>query len=165
MINAISRIAALALIVGLGSMAAQAAPQAPGEPAQQFTVLRTGHFVGGAESLTSATAICSITGTGAAATMECRRAGTTKTSYHFNTALVVDAKGTAYVIACRVPLVLVLCKKLDDNSVIEARMDSGLLGGHRRRQGSPLSDSRHGKHRPAAVKSDSTSQEPRASSL
>jgi hypothetical protein len=104
-----------------------AAPQAPNEQAQQFTVLRTGHLIAGTESLTNKEANCSITGAGGGADMQCRGAGATKNSYHYNTALVVDPNSVAYVIACRVPLILVLCKKLDTGSVVEGRMDKALL--------------------------------------
>ena len=108
--------------------AAQAAPQAPNEQAQQFTVLRTSHLVAGSESLTSADVSCSIAGAGSSATMQCRATGATKGSYHFNTALVVDPNGVGYVIACRVPLVLVLCKRLTIGSMVEGRrMDKGIL--------------------------------------
>jgi hypothetical protein len=119
-------VAALFFIGGVTFAAAQAVPQAPNEQAQ-FTVLRTGHLVAGTESLTNTEANCSITGASSSATMQCRATGATKSSYHYNTALVVDTNGVAYVIACRVPLVLVLCKKLDVGSVVDGRMDKGLL--------------------------------------
>jgi len=120
-------LAALSLTACVSFAAAQAAPQAPNEQAQQFTVLRTSHLIAGTESLTSADVNCSIAGAGGGATMQCRRAGAAKGSYHFNTALVVDPSGVGYVIACRVPLILVLCKKLDTGTVVEGRIDKGIL--------------------------------------
>ena len=89
-------------------------------------MLRTGRLVAGTQDLTNAEANCSIAGTGGGATMQCRPS-TAKTLYNYNTALVVEANGVAYVIACRVPLILVLCKKLDTGSVVEGRMDKALL--------------------------------------
>jgi hypothetical protein len=120
-------LAALSLTACFSFAAERAAPQAPNEPAQQFTVLRTGHLIAGNESLTTADVNCSIAGAGGGATMQCRRAGAAKGSYHFNTALVVDPSGVGYVIACRVPLVLVLCKKLDTGTLVEGRIDKGIL--------------------------------------
>jgi PEGA domain len=119
--------AALSFMACLSCAAAQAAPQAPSEQARQFTVLRTGHLVAGTESLTNAEANCSIAGAGGGATMQCRPSAAAKASYHFNTALVVESNGVAYVIACRIPLLQVLCKKLDTGSVVEGRIDTGIL--------------------------------------
>jgi hypothetical protein len=111
----------------MGFAAAQSGPQATSNPAEQFTVVRTGHFIAGTESLTSADANCTVAGAGYGATMQCRAAGPTKGSYHYNTALVVRPDGLGYVIACRVPLILVLCKKLEIGTVVEGRMDKGVL--------------------------------------
>jgi len=120
-------VVALSFMACVGFAAAQAGPQATSNPAQQFTVVRTGHFIAGTESLTSADANCTIAGAGYGATLQCRAAGPTKGSYHYNTALVVDPNGRGYVIACRVPLILVLCKKLEIGTVVEGRMDKGVL--------------------------------------
>jgi hypothetical protein len=119
-------LAALSLTACVTFVAAQA-PQTPSQKAEQFTVLRTGHFVAGTESLTNTDVNCSIAGAGGGATMQCRRAGAAKGSYHYDSALVVDSAGVGYVIACRVPLILVLCKKLDTGSMVEGRIDKGIL--------------------------------------
>ena len=107
---------------------AHAAPQAPAEQQQQFTVLRTGRLVAGTESPTNAEANCSIAGMGGAATLECRPSGASaRAQYHFNTALIVGANGTAYVIGCRVPLLPSACRKLDTGSVVEGHIEKGML--------------------------------------
>jgi hypothetical protein len=120
-------VAAFSLAACIGFAAAQATPQATSQQLQQFTVLRTGHLVAATESLTDAEVNCSIEGMGGGATMQCRRNGATKGSYHYNTALVVDSGGVGYVVACRVPLVLVLCKKLDTGTTVDGRIDKGIL--------------------------------------
>ena len=121
------RITVLSLVVCVYCAIAHAAPRAAApeenEPQQQFAVLRTGRLVAGTESLTNAEANCSIAGAGASATMQCHVTGATKALYHYNTALLAEPNGTAYVIACRVPLILVLCKKVEPGSVIEGRVD------------------------------------------
>jgi PEGA domain len=120
--------AAFYFMACLSFAAAPATPQAPNEQAQQFTVLRTGHLVAGTQSLTNAEANCSIAGAGGGATMQCRASGATaKALYHYNTALVVETNGLAYVISCRIPLIAISCKKLDSGSVVEGRVDKGLL--------------------------------------
>jgi hypothetical protein len=126
----VPRLATLAFIVCAACATAYGAvPQTPAASAaaQQFTVLRTGHFNAGAETLASSDANCWIAGTSSAATMQCQRAGKSTGSYHFNTALVVDASGMAYVIACRVPLVLVLCRKLEPGIMVEGQMDGAIM--------------------------------------
>src|SRR5579862_7354114 len=120
-------LATFSLVAGISFATAQAAPQATDQAPQQFTVLRTGHLVAGTESLSAADVNCSIAGAGGGATMQCRRADAGKGSYHYNTALVVDPRGVGYVVACRVPLVLVLCKKLDTGATVEGRVDKGIL--------------------------------------
>jgi hypothetical protein len=134
MIASFLRITILSLVVCVNCAIAHAAPRAAApeenEPQQQFAVLRTGRLLAGTESLTNAEANCSISGAGASATMQCHVAGATpKALYHYNTALLAEPDGTAYVIACRVPLILVLCKKVEPGSVIEGRVDKdkGLL--------------------------------------
>lgn len=112
----------LGFVLGVG-VAASAAAQAGDGQSLQYTVVRTGHFVAGSENLTPADASCEISGSGYGATMQCRAAGAAKGSYHYNTALVVDPRGTGYVIACRVPLIQTLCKKLELGGTVDARMD------------------------------------------
>ncbi len=111
------------LLLGAGVAARAAAAQAADGQSVQLIVVRTGHFVAGAESLTRADASCEINGSGYGATMQCRAAGAAKGSYHYNTALVVDPGGTGYVIACRVPLIQTLCKKLELGGTVDARID------------------------------------------
>jgi uncharacterized protein (TIGR02246 family) len=124
----IPRFIALSFMACLSFAAAQAAPQAPNEQAQEFTVLRTGHLVAGTQALTNAEANCSIAGSGGDATMQCRPSNATaKALYNYNTALVVETNGVAYIIACRIPLIAVSCKKLDTGSVVEVRVDKGLV--------------------------------------
>jgi len=124
--NKIPCFAAFSFMACFSFAVVQAAPQAPNEQAQQFTVLRTGRLVAGTQDLTNAEANCSIAGAGGAATMQCRPS-TGKASYNYNTALVVETSGVAYVIACRIPLIAVSCKKLDTGSVVEGRIDKGVL--------------------------------------
>lgn len=122
--TAIRSVVALCVPFLLGAgVAAHAAAQASDAQSLQFTVVRTGHFVAGTESLTRADASCEINGSGYGATMQCRAAGTAKGSYHYNTALVVDPAGTGYAIACRVPLIQTLCKKLEPGGTVDARID------------------------------------------
>jgi hypothetical protein len=138
MIASFLRITILSLVVCVNCAIADAARRAAApeqdERQQQFAVLRTGRLVAGTESLTNAEANCSIAGAGASATMQCHVSGATKALYHYNTALLAEPDGTAYVIACRVPLILVLCKKVEPGSVIEGRVDKdkGLIAVHER---------------------------------
>jgi hypothetical protein len=120
---AIRSVVALCVLLLLGVGVAARAAQAGDGQSLQLTVVRTGHFVAGAESLTRADASCEIKGSGYGATMQCRAAGPAKGSYHYNTALVVDPGGTGYVIACRVPLIQTLCKKLELGGTVDARID------------------------------------------
>src|SRR5262245_20044058 len=81
---------------------------------QRFVVLSSNHLVGPSQQLTGKEANCAITGSGDDATMKCRPLGiTAKNYYNYNSALVVNAEGTAYIIACRIALFTNLwCKGL-----------------------------------------------------
>jgi PEGA domain len=93
---------------------------------QPYSVLRASRLVTASETLTNADANCAIGGTARDATMQCHSAGgTAKASYHFNTALVLDGKGTAYVIACRLSLVSWWCKTLESGAVLRGNFENG----------------------------------------
>jgi PEGA domain len=135
----ILRFAALGLMASLPSAALAAAPpQASGADAQRFAVLHAGHLVAAVESLTNAEAHCSVAVVAGVAGMQCRSAGgTAKASYHYHTALVLDDQGTAYVIACRVPLFPSWCKELAPGEIVVGTIANGLLsvaGGDKARQ-------------------------------
>jgi PEGA domain len=103
-----------------------AAQQPPKREAQQFMVLRSSHMVASSESLTNAEANCAIAGAGSTATMQCRPSdGSAKSSYNFNTILVVDGKGTGYVIACRITLVYFWCKSPAAGKVLLGSVGNG----------------------------------------
>ena len=92
---------------------------------QPYRVLRSIHLITTSETLSNADANCAIDGTGRDATMQCRSAGgTAKASYHFNIALVLDGKGTAYVIACRLSLVAFWCKTLESGVMLRGNFDN-----------------------------------------
>ena len=123
--NKLLRVAVLSLCACASLGAQQTTNGAP----QQFTVLRTGRLVAPSENATNADTKCTIVGAAGAATMKCRpAAATASTSYHYNTALIVDAKGTGYVIACHVSLVSNFwCKKADSGTVIQGQFENGHL--------------------------------------
>jgi PEGA domain len=105
-----------------------AAQQPPKQEAQQFTVLRSSHMVASSESLTNAEANCAIVGASSTAAMQCRPSGgSAKSSYNFNTMLVVDNKGMAYVIACRITLVYFWCKSPAAGKVLLGTVNQGNL--------------------------------------
>ena len=81
------------------------------------------------ESVTNTDAHCAIAGSSDEATMKCQPAAATQgSSYHYHTALVVDAEGTAYVIACRVSLVTNFwCKGLAPGTAFQGRLAQGNL--------------------------------------
>ena len=102
------------------------AQQQPKQEAQPLTVLRTSHLVASTESLTNTEANCTIIGAGNTATMQCRPSGgSTKSSYNFNTMLVVNSQGTAYVIACRITLVYFWCKSPAAGKVLLGSIGNG----------------------------------------
>jgi hypothetical protein len=129
------QIAARARIIGLvvasfvfpaGLLARQATGDSAGASSQQFAVLGSGHLIASTEALTNAQAHCSISVTNGVAGMQCHsEGGTAKASYHFDTTLILDGQGTAYVIACRVSLVPLGCKRLSVGSPVDGRMENG----------------------------------------
>jgi hypothetical protein len=93
---------------------------------QPYSVLRSTRLVTSSEALTNTDANCAIGGTGRDATMQCQSAGgTAKASYHFNIALVLDGKGTAYIIACRLSLVAWWCKSLESGAMLRGNFENG----------------------------------------
>jgi PEGA domain len=105
------------------------ARQAATDETQRFKVLRAGRLVAPSESVTNTDAHCAIAGSSDEATMKCQPAAATQgSSYHYHTALVVDAEGTAYVIACRVSLVTNFwCKGLAPGTAFQGRLAQGNL--------------------------------------
>jgi hypothetical protein len=105
------------------------ARQAATDETQRFKVLRAGRLVAPSESVTNTDAHCAIAGSSDEATMKCQPAAATQgSSYHYHTALVVDAKGTGYVIACRVSLVTNFwCKGLAPGTAFQGRLGQGNL--------------------------------------
>ena len=105
------------------------ARQASTDETQRFKVLRAGRLVAPSESVTNTDAHCAIAGSSDEATMKCQPAAATQgSSYHYRTALVVDAEGTAYVIACRVSLVTNFwCKGLAPGTAFQGRLAQGNL--------------------------------------
>ena len=122
-------------MAGLLAGACFVARQAATDDTQRFKVLRAGRLVAPSESVTNTDAHCAIAGSSDEATMKCQPVAATQgSSYHFHTALVVDAKGTAYVIACRVSLVTNFwCKGLAPGTAFQGRLDAGKSGDSRRR--------------------------------
>jgi hypothetical protein len=125
MTNKLLRVALLSLLACACLGAQQTTAGAP----QQFTVLRTGRLIAPSENATNADTNCSIIGAGGAATMQCHPApATVSTSYHYNTTLIVDEKGTGYVIACRAALVTNFwCKKAEAGTTIQGQLQNGHL--------------------------------------
>ena len=125
MTNNILRVA----VVSLLACASLSAQQTANSALQQFTVLRTGRLTAPSKNATNADTHCSIIGAGGAATMQCHPVpATVNSSYHYNTTLIVDAKGTGYVIACRAALVTNFwCKKADAGTTIEGQFENGHL--------------------------------------
>ena len=125
MTNKLLRVAFLSFLACACLGAQQTTTIAP----QQFTVLRTGRLVAPSENATNADTNCSIIGAGGAATMQCHPApATVNSSYHYNTTLIVDAKGTGYVIACRAALVTNFwCKKAEAGTTIQGQLENGHL--------------------------------------
>jgi hypothetical protein len=117
--------AAVLSLMACACLSAQTTNPAP----QQFTVLRTGRLIAPSENPTNADTNCSIIGSGGAATMQCHPLpATVSTSYHYNTTLIVDAKGTGYVVACRVALVSNFwCKKAEAGTTMEGQLQNGHL--------------------------------------
>ncbi len=102
------------------------AQESAAQELQPYSVLRSIHLVTSSETLTNADANCAIAGTGRDATMQCRSAGgTAKASYHFNIALVLDGKGTAYIISCRLSLVAWWCKSLESGAMLRGNFENG----------------------------------------
>lgn len=106
------------------SAACWGAPQAAAQETQRFKVLRAGRLVAPSESVTNDHARCAIAGASDEATMKCQPAAATQSSsYHYHTALVVDAQGTAYVIACRISLVTNFwCKGFAPGTAFQGRV-------------------------------------------
>ena len=123
------RIAICLAMVGLLAAACFGARQAATDESQRFKVLRAGRLVAPSQSATNADAHCAIAGSSDEATMKCKPAAATQaTSYHYHTALVVDAKGTGYVIACRISLVSNFwCKGLAPGTAFQGRLAQGNL--------------------------------------
>ena len=123
------RIAICLAMVGLLAAACFGARQAATDESQRFKVLRAGRLVAPSQSATNADAHCAIAGSSDEATMKCKpEAATQATSYHYHTALVVDAKGTGYVIACRISLVSNFwCKALAPGTAFQGRLAQGNL--------------------------------------
>ncbi len=120
--------------VVLLACAAFASARRPAQQAMEgelprLIVLRSSHLVGPSVMLSAAEANCTISGSGDAATMKCQPTGVTqKNAYHFNTALVSDPQGSAYVIACRIGLVNNLwCKSLAEGRVLQGRLAKGRM--------------------------------------
>jgi PEGA domain len=111
-------------MVGLLAAACWGARQAATDETQRFKVLRSGRLVAPSESVTNIDAHCAIAGSSDEATMKCQPAAATQgSSYHYHTALVVDVKGTAYVIACRVSLITNFwCKGLAPGTAFQGRL-------------------------------------------
>jgi hypothetical protein len=81
--------------------------------AGQFAVLRSDRLAVPVELGSNASQYCSIVGTGSSATMQCHSSSRMlKTYYRYNTALLLDSRGMAYVIACRWTLFSTWCKPL-----------------------------------------------------
>jgi hypothetical protein len=114
------------LVFPAGLAARQAAGDSAGAGPQHFAVLGSGHLIASTEALTNAEAHCSISVTNGIAGMQCHsEGGTVKASYHFDTTLILDGQGTAYVIACRVSLVPLGCKRLSAGSPVDGRVENG----------------------------------------
>jgi hypothetical protein len=116
-------------MVCLLAAACWGARQAATDQTQRFKVLRSGRLVAPSQSATNADAHCAIAGSTDEATMKCKPAAATQaTSYHYHTALVVDAKGMGYVIACRESLVTNFwCKGLAPGTAFQGRLREGSL--------------------------------------
>ncbi len=116
-------------MAGFLAAACFGARQAATDETQRFKVLRAGRLVAPSESVTNTDAHCAIAGSSDEATMKCQPAAATQgSSYHYHTALVVDAQGTAYVIACRVSLVMNFwCKGLAPGTAFQGRLTQGNL--------------------------------------
>ncbi len=113
-------------LMALAACVPCSAQEPASQPLQQYSVLRSSRLVTASETLRNADANCSIAGTGRDATMQCNSAGgTAKASYHFNTALVLDGRGMAYVIACRLSLVAWWCKTLPPGAVLRGNFANG----------------------------------------
>src|SRR5580658_1234668 len=99
--NIVLCLAALALFAG-ASWGAQkkGQDQASADTAQRFVVMHSDRFIAPTETLTNAEANCSIVTALGAASMQCRPLPvTTKNLFHYNSALIVDAKGVGYIVA------------------------------------------------------------------
>jgi hypothetical protein len=116
-------------MAGFLAAACFGARQAATDETQRFKVLRAGRLVAPSESVANTDAHCAIAGSSDEATMKCQPAAATQgSSYHYHTALVVDAQGTAYVIACRVSLVTNFwCKGLAPGTAFQGRLTQGNL--------------------------------------
>src|SRR5665213_2207025 len=113
-------------VLALAACISSGAQQPENGQALRFSVLSSGHLVTTSETLSDTNANCSISGTGRDATMLCRPSGgTAKASYHFNTALILDSTGMAYVIACRLSLVSWWCKTLPVAAVLSGNAENG----------------------------------------
>jgi hypothetical protein len=122
-------LAAVPLLACMCWGAPNPAPQAGGGSVQSFVVVHSKHFVAGAETVTNAEANCSIETAQGAASMECHpKSVTAKNTYHYNAALIVDDKGTGYVIACRNSLVAFWCKAFAARTVIRGAFGKDTLG-------------------------------------
>lgn len=119
----------LGAVLSLLACVSAHAQEAAVEGLQFFTVLRSGKLIAPSEAATNADAHCAIVGAGGSAAMQCNPAPVTlKTSYHYNTALIVDANGTGYIVACREALVTNLwCSKADPGTVVQGRLSNGHL--------------------------------------
>jgi hypothetical protein len=90
---------------------------------QKYVVVHSIRFIASVESLTNAQANCTIQTASGAASMQCHPTGVTqKDDYHFVAALIVDAQGTGYVIACRDSLIAFWCKPFGSRTVILGNM-------------------------------------------
>ena len=123
------RIVICVAMMGFLAAACFGARQAATDETQRFKVLRAGRLVAPSESVTNTDAHGAIAGSSDEATMKCQPAAATQSSsYHYHTALVVDAEGTAYVIACRVSLVTNFwCKGLAPGTAFQGRLAQGNL--------------------------------------
>ena len=95
---------------------------------QRFAVLRSDHLTVPVELGSSGKEYCSIVGSGNTATMRCQTwNGTSKIYFQYNTALLLDEKGTAYVIACRAHLLAPWCKPFESGTVLHGNFENGEL--------------------------------------
>ena len=126
--NTLLCFAVLTLFAGSAWGAQKKAQEQPIGDEQRFVARQSNHFIAPTEALTNAEANCVIDTAAGAASMRCRPAAVSQSNlHHYDVSLIVDLKGTGYVVACMVSLIEHWCKGFGAGTVVIGTIDQGKL--------------------------------------